>query len=125
MIESTSLVNTVVDETQSSDSLQKISPKQKNHSRIVFDLNDTNRKKKSILERLGKRRNYQDDGADFRTDTKKSKLSDNKRGVNHDSREDFRDKLMKKVGTKSDRDKKSKSEREKNFDKQVIFSILF
>ena len=126
VIEPTSVLNSVVDETQSSDSSsQKINPKQKNHSRIVFDLDDTNRRKKPILERLGKRRDYQEDGADFRTDVKKSKLNDNKRGANHDSREDFREKLTKKAGVKSDRDKKSKSDREKNSDKQVSCFVIF
>lgn len=50
------------------------SPKPKEHTRIIFDLNDKV-KKKSVLERLGKRQAENDDEIDFRTGDKKLKLT--------------------------------------------------
>ncbi|KRT81251.1 hypothetical protein AMK59_5288, partial [Oryctes borbonicus] len=50
------------------------SPKPREHTRIIFDLNDKTRKK-SVLERLGKRQaDSNEEDADYRTVEKKSKL---------------------------------------------------
>lgn len=65
---------TSVTVSSTEESMQKSpSPKPKEHTRIIFDLNDK-AKKKSVLERLGKRQAENDEDIDFRTVEKKLKL---------------------------------------------------
>lgn len=85
------------------------SPKPKEHTRIIFDLNEQP-KKKSVLERLGKRHTSVDNGdnIDFKSGEKRSKPNtcDDKNTKNTSKRKIFTDKQNTSSQSKSGESKK-------------------
>lgn len=106
----------------------KTSPKSKEHTRIIFDLNEKMIKKKSILERLGKRQaDFDDDDIAFRTGEKKSKTSEIKKeeeNINNSKRKTNSDKTGKIDKRKYDWNKNEKRDKIELEKRQVSLNLL-